>query len=79
MLQLYLGEVWQETKQVAGRRFLSRGLVVAGGTYIGLLAMCPITAGGPWQGRKHPPGNRTGSSTTARSGHGRVQASEPTR
>jgi hypothetical protein len=27
--------------------------------------MCAITAGGPWEGRKHPPRNRTAGSTTA--------------
>ncbi len=30
-----------------------------------LFGMCAITVGGPWEGPNHPPGNRTGSLTTA--------------
>jgi hypothetical protein len=37
----------------------------AGGAYIAFLAMCAITADGRWEGWTPPPGNRTGSSTTA--------------
>jgi hypothetical protein len=38
---------------------------LAGGAYIAFLAMCAITADGRWEGWTPPPGNRTGSSTTA--------------